>query len=212
MIKIIIADDHGIVRSGLVQLFKMVDDIETVGEASDCESLLCLLEKIKPDIILLDISMPKISGIEIINRIRKRFSKVKILVLSMHNEPQVAVKALEAGANGYLTKDTDPDKLLEAIRKVVDTGRYIDPLMAEQLVFGAISPKLNHVEKKLSLREQEVFNLLVNGKSMNEISESLNISYKTVSAHKHRIKSKLNISSMSELCLLSVQNRNVDAF
>jgi DNA-binding NarL/FixJ family response regulator len=210
MIKIIIVDDHAIVRSGLINLFKLTADCETVGEASDGNMLLSLLNPENlPDLILLDISMPGANGIEITKQLKMLFPNLIVLILSMHIESQVAAKALKAGANGYITKDSNPEKLLEAIRKVVSTGRYLDPLIAEQLAFNAVMPVSNNSIKLLSQRELEIFHLLSNGISMNNIAQSLNISYKTVTTHKYRLMEKLNIATMKELYQFAMENSDL---
>jgi DNA-binding NarL/FixJ family response regulator len=139
MIRLVIADDHAIVRGGLKQIFALVPDFDVVGEAVDGSEVLACLHRIPFDLLLLDLNMPGISGADLIMRVKAHRAELPILVLSMHNEPQVAARMLKAGASGYITKDSEPDILLNAIRKVAGNGKYIDPELAEKMVFDATS-------------------------------------------------------------------------
>lgn len=206
MIRLLIADDHAIVRSGLLQLLALAPDIEVVGEAVNGGEVLEKFRQSVFDVLLLDMTMPGISGIDLITRIRTQYADQPILVLSMHNEPQVAARALKAGANGYLTKDSDPEKLLAAIRKVAGGGRFIDPGIAEQLAFEVLTPENSFPHALLSDREFEIFRLLAAGQSVNEIAEKLSISNKTVSTHKARLLEKMNFSSVADLVRYAVRH------
>jgi DNA-binding NarL/FixJ family response regulator len=199
MIRLLLADDHAIVRSGLKQLFSLAPDLQVMGEAVDGAGLLDALRKQQPDLVLLDVNMPGLSGPDLILRIKAHWPTLPILVLSMHNEPQVAARVLKAGASGYVTKDSEMDVLLAAIRKVAGGGKFIVPELAEKLVFDLSlgGDQLPHTT--LSDRELEVFRLLVAGKGVNEIAASLCISNKTVSTHKTRLMEKLNVDSTAEL-------------
>jgi len=206
MIRLIIADDHAIVRGGLKQIFALVPDFAVVGEAINGSEILEHLHQTAFDLLLLDLNMPGISGADLITRIKAHKPDLPILVLSMHNEPQVAARMLKAGASGYTTKDCEPDILLAAIRKVAANGNYIAPDLAEKMVFDATSMSLHPPHTLLSDRESEVFRLLAAGKSVNEIAVQLAISNKTVSTHKVRLMEKMNLSSMAELIRYAMQH------
>ncbi|MDZ4074356.1 MAG: response regulator transcription factor [Hylemonella sp.] len=210
MIKLMLADDHAIVRSGLKQLFTLAPDIEVVAEAVDGATVLDALRRQQPDLLLLDLNMPGLSGPDLIARIRSHWSDLPILVLSMHNEPQVAARVLKAGASGYVTKDSEMEVLLGAIRKVAGGGKYIVPELAEKLVFDVSlgNGKLPH--QSLSDRELEVLRLLVAGKGVNEIADQLCISNKTVSTHKTRLLEKMNLSGTAELVRYAMQHGLLD--
>lgn len=199
MIKLIIADDHAIVREGLRQLFALCADIAVADVAVNGAQLLEMLRKDEADLLLLDMTMPGIHGLELIGRIRAQNARLPILVLSMHNEPQIARRALIAGASGYLTKDSDPEVLLAAIRKVASGGRFIAPELAEALAFDAGDGEQRAPHELLSEREFHILNLLIRGRSVNEIADELIISNKTVSTHKARLMQKLNLQNNAEL-------------
>lgn len=206
MIKLLIADDHAIVREGLKQLFALDGGIQIAGTCVNGAETLEALRTGRPDLLLLDMTMPGISGIELITRIKALQPALPILVLSMHNEPQIARRALAAGAAGYLTKDSDPEVLLAAIRKVATGGRHIDASLVEAIVFetGIAGEEAPH--EQLSEREQQILKLLVAGKSVNEIADALIISNKTVSTHKARLMQKLNLSNNAELVRYGVEH------
>lgn len=199
MIRLVITDDHAIVRSGLKQLFALQADIRVVGEASNGDELLTMAHNVEMDLLLLDMNMPGVSGVNLISRIKAFRKDLPVLVLSMYNDLQVAMRALKAGANGYITKDSDPEMLMAAIRKVAAGGRYIEPMLAEQMVFDTNSSKQQLPHEVLSDREFEVFRLLAAGKSVNEIAEQLAVSNKTVSTYKIRLMDKLQLSSTADL-------------
>jgi len=206
VIQLVIADDHAIVRGGLKQIFALVPDFEVVGEAINGSEVLECLRHAPFDLLLLDLNMPGISGADLITRIRAHRADLPVLVLSMHNEPQVAARMLKAGASGYITKDCEPDILLAAIRKVSANGKYIDPDLAEKMVFDVTSTALAPLHSRLSDRELEVFRLLTTGKCVNEIAKQLAISNKTVSTHKVRLMVKMNLTSMADLMRYAMQH------
>jgi DNA-binding NarL/FixJ family response regulator len=199
MIRVLIAEDHTLVREGIKQLLAMVDDIEVVGEASDGDALLAALREIACDVLLLDMTMPGPHGIEAIKRIAAQNAPPRILVLTMHNETQIASRALKAGASGFATKDSEPTMLLAAIRKVAAGRRYIDPALADRMVFELGMGDARPPHETLSEREYQIFELLVNGVSVTEIGEQLSISAKTVSTHKIRLLQKLNLTTTADL-------------
>jgi DNA-binding NarL/FixJ family response regulator len=205
MIRLVIADDHAIVRGGLKQIFALVPDVEVVGEAVNGSGVLDCLRHTPFDLLLLDLNMPGIGGADLIARVKIHQADLPILILSMHNEPQVASRMLKAGASGYITKDCEPDILLAAIHKVAANGRYISPDLAEKMVFDVTFTAQHPLHRLLSDRELEVFRLLTIGKSVNEIATQLAISNKTVSTHKVRLMSKMNLTSMAHLMRYAMQ-------
>jgi DNA-binding NarL/FixJ family response regulator len=199
MIKVIIADDHAIVREGLRRLFALSSDITVTDVAVNGSQLLEILRKDEANLLLLDMTMPGIHGIELIGRIRAQNDRLPILILSMHNEPQIARRALIAGAAGYLTKDSEPEVLQAAIRKVASGGRFIAPELAEALAFDVRDDAQRAPHELLSEREFHILNLLIRGQSVNEIADELIISNRTVSTHKARLMQKLNLQNNAEL-------------
>jgi DNA-binding NarL/FixJ family response regulator len=206
MIRLVIAEDHAIVRGGLKQMFAMVPDFEVVGEAVNGGEVLDCLRQNEFDLLLLDINMPGISGADLIARVKAQQASLPILVLSMHNESQVAARMLKAGANGYITKDSEPALLVEAIRKVAGGGKYILPELAEQMVFDIATPSDRLPHTLLSNRELDVFRLLVTGRGVNDIAEQLCISNKTVSTHKVRLLEKMNVTAVADLVRYAIQH------
>lgn len=195
MIRLMIVDDHALMREGLKQLFEGESDIVVEAEAASGEEVLAVLRQRPIDLILLDISIPGIHGVELIAKIRQQPDSPPILVLSMHNEPQIAKRKLKAGASGYITKDSSPKDLLEAIRKVAAGGRYIATDIAEKIAFevSSAAPVVPH--ELLSGRELLILRMLAKGKKVNEIAQELDISSKTVSTHKARLMQKMHIDS-----------------
>lgn len=206
MIRIVIADDHRLVRRGIKEILKTASDVVVCGEAADSEELLHILRQDLPDVLILDLSMPGLSGPELIKRLCAEFASLRILVLSMHNEAQFAALAIRAGALGYVTKDTDPDILLLAIHRIALNGKFIDPELVEAMVF---SPQENRPppHENLSEREIQVLELLVAGKSLNHIAVELNLSPKTISSHKMRLMQKLEIESNAELVRYAIRHK-----
>ncbi|HCI13809.1 MAG TPA: DNA-binding response regulator [Gallionellaceae bacterium] len=199
MIKLLIVDDHAIVRSGLKQLFLLMGDIVVAGEASNGAEALEALRNEQFDLLLLDLTMPGISGIGLIGHIRAINTKVPILVLSMHCELQVAKRALQAGASGFVTKGCMPDTLVNAVRNVASGGRFVDPVISEQMMFEKRVPGENAPHERLSERELHVMKLIALGKSIKEIANELFISNKTISTHKARVMQKMNFQSSAEM-------------
>ena len=199
MIRIVIADDHTLMREGLKRIFEGNDEITVVGEAIDGFSVINLVRKGGFDLLLLDLSMPGRSGIDLIRQIRTEAPKLPILVLTMYEEEQYAVRSIRAGAQGYLTKESAGDQLVNAIRKVASGRPYISMEVAEQLALGIMTPEKEMPHKQLSDREYEVFNMLAKGKSITEIGTELHLSVKTVSTHKSRILAKMGMHSLAEI-------------
>lgn len=210
MIRIVIADDHTIVREGLKQLLAAVGDLTVVGEARDGHEVLQQVRASDFDVLLLDMSMPGKSGTELIKQVKDEKPKLRILVLSMHQEHQYAVRAIKAGASGYLTKDSASTQLVTAIRKISAGGAFFSPEVAEALVLGAMSQKEGPPHAALSDREYQVFRMLASGTSISGIAAHLSLSVKTVSTHKARLLEKLGIRNQTELVHYALKHRLVD--
>lgn len=206
-IRLAITDDHQLVREGLVQYLGMSPDIEVVVEAANGEELLKKLRVTAPDLLLLDMTMPGKSGVDLIGHIKSLYPSLSILVLSMHNDVNMVLRAVKAGASGYICKDCSTHALLEAIRKIVATGKYLSPQLAEQLAYASTLPDSDGLELTLSDRELEIFRLIVDGKSVSEIAEQLFISDKTVSTHKSNLLNKLGLRNIAELVRYAIENK-----
>jgi DNA-binding NarL/FixJ family response regulator len=210
MIRIVVADDHTIVREGLKQLLSATSDLSIVGEAQNGHEVLERVRTLDFDVLLLDMSMPGKSGIELIKQVRAEKPKLRVLVLSMHEEEQYAVRAIKAGASGYLTKESATAQLVSAIRKVAGGGAFITDSVAQQLALGAMPQTEGPPHGALSDREFQVFRELVSGKAVTDIAAELNLSVKTVSTHKARIMQKMNMSNPAELIRYAIHHRLVD--
>ena len=210
MIRIVVADDHAIVREGLKQLLSAASDLSVVGEAENGHEVLARVRALDFDVLLLDMSMPGKSGIELIKQVHAEKPKLRILVLSMHEEEQYAVRAIKAGASGYLTKDSASAQIVSAIRKVAGGGAFITDSVAQQLALGAMPETQGPPHSALSDREFQVFRELVSGKAVSDIAAQLNLSVKTVSTHKARIMQKMNMSNPAELIRYAIHHRLVD--
>jgi two-component system, NarL family, invasion response regulator UvrY len=205
-IRVLITDDHGIMREGLRRILEASPDMTVAGEAADGIGALAAINVCKPDVVLADISMPGMSGIELINRIRAEHPNLPVLVLSMHKEAQFAVRALKIGAAGYLTKDCAAEQLAAAIRRVVAGGKYITPEVAEALAETIVPASMQTPHELLSNREFQIFRKLAAGASINAIAQELAISANTVSTHKHRLMNKLGVTSNAELVRYAVKH------
>jgi DNA-binding NarL/FixJ family response regulator len=205
MIRILLVDDHNIVRDGLKRILAATTDLAVMGEAASGEAALALVKANDYDLAMLDMSMPGLSGVDLIKRLKLEKPKLRILVLSMHGEQQYAARALKAGAAGYLNKDSAADQLLSVLRKLAAGGVHIGDAAAASLLQAGEKP----AHEALSNREFEVLRLLVEGLGPTEIGERLHLSVKTVSTHKTRILEKLNVRSTAELVRYALENRLV---
>jgi two-component system invasion response regulator UvrY len=199
MIRIVIADDHPIVRAGFRQLVAEDPQLRVVAEAGDTAELLTVLAAHEADVVLLDISMPGIAFLELVQRIRTTRPRARILVVSMHPEDQVAVRAIEAGADGYVMKTQSADELVGAIRKVHAGGKHVGPALAERLAAELAARRDGRARRDLSAREREILMLLGSGKSLKEIGARLTLSPKTVSTYRSRILTKLALKTNADL-------------
>ena len=207
MIKVFVADDHAIVRQGLKQIVADIDDIEVVGEAGSGRETLDLLSTQDCDIVLLDITMPDKSGIEILKDLEKLRPELKVLMLTMHPEEQYAIRALRAGACGYLTKESVPAELVSAIRKVASGSRYISETLAIKLADLLVTPTEEPLHQRLSDREFQIMLMIASGKKLNEIANTLLLARTTISTYRHRILRKMKMSSSVEIARYAIENR-----
>jgi DNA-binding NarL/FixJ family response regulator len=210
MIEILLADDHAIVRDGLRQIIADTDDLTVAGEAVNGNEVIARVRERNWDVLLLDISMPGKNGLEMIKQIKLERPKMPILILSMHDEEQYALRALRAGAAGYLTKDSDARQLLTVIRKVAGGGVYLSPAMAERMARELMPATEAPPHTLLSDREYQIFQLIVRGHSPTNIAEQLCLSVKTVSTHKSNILQKMNMSNQAELIRYAIHHGLAD--
>ena len=199
MIKILIADDHPVVRKGLKEIIEEIPDMAVHGEASNGQETLEKVGKSDFDIVVLDISMPGISGLDILKQLKSEKPELSILVLSMYPEEQYAVRVLRAGASGYLTKESAPEELIAAIRKASKGGKYISSSLAEKLAFDLETDAERPLHETLSDREYQVMRMIASGKTGKEIAEELFLSVKTISTYRTRILEKMEMKSNAEL-------------
>lgn len=208
MIKILIADDHAILRAGLKHLLSEYPDIVVAGEASNGHEALAKVQEEPWSAMVLDMTMPGKSGIELIKQIKQIAPKLPVLILSMHKEDVYAVRALKAGAAGYLCKDNAEDQLVPALRKVAAGGLYITPEVAEKLAAGMLHgrPQDTPPHTRLSDREYQIFQMIAGGKSVTDIAQRLNLSVKTVSTHKTHVLEKMGCANVAELVRYAIQH------
>lgn len=210
MIRILLADDHTMVRAGLKQILADTGDIMVTGEATNGPEVLALVRDHEFDVAVLDMSMPGRSGIELIKLVKAGKPRLRILVLSMHSEEQYAVRALRAGASGYLSKESAADELVVAIRRIAAGGAYVTPETAQRLALDA-GPRTDAApHKRLSDREFQVFQMIVAGKTVGKIANQLSLSVKTVSTHKTRIMEKMGLANQAELIRYALEHKLLD--
>jgi len=207
MIRIAIADDHALVLHGIKQILSFDKNIRVVSEARSGWEVLQKLSDSPVDLIMLDIKMPGPPAVDLIKRLRRDYSSVPILMLSMFSETQIVSRILRAGATGYITKDNDPEVLFKAIHRVSQGKRYIDPGVAEKMAFGSVSTQGDEPHKQLSEREFQVLELLQSGKINKDIATTLNLSIKTVSTYKTRIMKKLGVTSDIDLLRYAIKHQ-----
>jgi len=210
MIKVLLADDHSIVRAGLLRLIEESEDIEVTGEAADGMAAIRLAREKTPDVAVIDISMPGMDGLEVITHLRSYLPKLPILILTMHEEEQYVIRAIEAGAMGYITKKSAPEQLVNAIRKVHSGGIYLTEEISELLALRVARGEDNRsLLDSLSTRELQVLRRLAMGNTNREIAEAYNISIKTVDTYRFRLLKKLNLRNNAEISRFAIQNRLV---
>lgn len=211
MIKIVIADDHPFIREGIKKVVNSNTDLEVIGEAENGNELLDILEKKKPNIVILDITMPGQSGLELLKQINDLYPNLPVLILSIHSEERFAIRALKAGAYGYLTKTSISEELIKAIRKITTEKRkYITPEVAEQLAMQVDVNKDNPLHEELSDREFQVLCMIAKGMKVTDIAQEVSLSPQTIHTYRARIKEKLNLSSNVEMTRYAIDNNLIE--
>ena len=210
MIKVLIADDHAILRRGLKEILVRELDQVTCGEAEDAQQALTEVQSHSWDLVILDISMPGRSGLDLLGDLRQTQPQVPILVLSMYAEDQYGKRVLKAGAAGYMNKESAPEELIKAIRKLLAGGRYVSPALAEKLVLALNQDAGRPVHETLSSREFEILRMIASGKTVTRIAGELHLSPTTVSTYRTRILGKMNMATTADLIRYALQTHLVD--
>ena len=211
MIRVLLADDHSIVRAGLSRLVEESQDMEVVAEAADGVEALRMVKENAVDVAVIDISMPGLDGLEVTGRLRDEFPNLPVIILTMHEEEQYVVRAIEAGAKGYITKKSAPEQLVKAIQKVSQGGRYLTEKAAEALALRvARGARAESPLDALSNRELQVLRRLAMGHTNREIAQAYNISIKTVDTYRFRLLKKLNLRNNAELSRFAIQNHLIE--
>jgi DNA-binding NarL/FixJ family response regulator len=213
LVKIMIADDHSMIREGLKNLLELDGDIEVIAEAVDGRDCLDKLETIKPDVLLLDINMPNMNGLEVLKELKSRKSKLKVLVLTVHNETEYLLKAVDIGINGYVLKDSESAELKKAIFAVNDGETYIQPSLIPALNQKKIERSVDEEKiESLTSRELEVLKLLAVGMYNKEVAEKLEISERTVKNHVSNIFKKLEVTDRTQAAVFAIRNNLITVF
>jgi two-component system, NarL family, invasion response regulator UvrY len=210
MIKVLIADDHAILRRGLKEILSREMEGAVCGEAKDAQQVLARVQSDHWDLVILDLSMPGRSGLDVLRDIKGLRPKLPVLVLSMHPEDQYGKRILKAGAAGYMNKESAPEELIKAIRKVLAGGRYVSPALAERLVWDLNEDVTHPVHETLSDREFEVLRMIASGKTVTQIAEELHLSVATVSTYRARILEKMKMSTTVQIMHYALTNHLVD--
>lgn len=203
---VVIADDHGIVRKGIRSIIESIEEVELVGEAADGTEALSLVEEKRPDVLLIDISMPGLTGMQVLDKIIEAGYDTRVVILSMHNEEEYVLQAVNAGASGYLLKNADDRELIEGIRTVADGQVYYSSYVSQVMANSLRRPKENPNEA-LTAREKEVLKLIVDGLSNKEIADKAFISARTVDKHRASIMKKLNARNAADLVRLTIEKK-----
>lgn len=210
MIKVLVADDHAIVRRGIRQILTETPDITVGGEAGTAEEVRRLVREQRWDVVVLDISLPGGSGMDLLAELRRERPDLRVLILTVYSEEQYAIRAIRAGAAGFLTKESAPVKLIEAVRKVAGGGRYVSTELAETLASVFAGDAAGAPHERLSDREFEILKMLASGKTVSEVAHELSLSVKTVSTHRTRLLKKMAMRTNAELTHYALRNRLVE--
>jgi len=210
MIKILVADDHAVVREGIKHIFSEIPDINITGEARNGQEVLENIGKQDYDLLLLDIAMPGRDGLEILKEIRMQKPKLPVLILSMFPEEQYALRALKSGASGYMTKDSIPNELVKAVRKILRGGNYVSSSFSDKLLTELTSDIKKPLHETLSDREYQIMRMIASGKTMNEIANELSLSSKTVYTYRARILEKMGMKNNMELTRYTTKHGLID--
>jgi DNA-binding NarL/FixJ family response regulator len=206
MIKVILCDDHALIRRGIRDTLSDADDIQVVGEAGDYGELRGLMRSQACDVLVLDINLPGRSGLDVMHVLKDEGSPVKVLVVSMYPEDQYAIRALRAGAFGYVNKGGDPQQIVQAVRTVSQGRKYVTPEIAQMLVESLTAPVTENAHDKLSDRELQTLVMIASGKRLSDIADELTLSPKTVSVYRARVLEKLGLQNNSELTVYAIRN------
>ncbi len=206
-IRLMVVDDHVIMREGLKQIFSLDERLVVVAEAGNGTQVMEGLRSARVDLLLLDMSMPGLCGEDLITRIHRQYPNLPVLILTMYSEPQIARRVLKCGALGYITKDNDPETLLAAIHRVARGQRFIDHVLAEQIVFEEYAPAGEVLHERLTARERQIMLMLAQGEGVNNIAEALAISNKTVSTHKSRLMDKMMFTTNADIVKYAISHR-----
>jgi two-component system, NarL family, invasion response regulator UvrY len=206
MIRVLLVDDHAVVRMGFRLLLQSVADMSVVAEADSGETACQLYLELKPDVVVMDLAMPGMGGLEALRRIRARDAQAQVLTLSAHDDQMHARRALQEGALGFLSKRSAPEALLEAVSMVAAGRRYLDPVLAQKLALAEFDGAAKSPVERLSEREFEVFVRLAGGATVQRIASDLNLSASTIGTHLYNIKQKLNVVNQSELTLIAIRH------
>jgi DNA-binding NarL/FixJ family response regulator len=209
-LRVFITDDHGMVRKGLRQILEESADIEVTGEAADYAGLVAGLKRHPCDVLLIDVAMPGKNGIDALKQVLKDHPRVRALVVSMYPEDQFALRALKAGASGYLTKTSGPEKLLEAVREIAAGRKYVTPDMAQALVQSVTGGGGRPLHETLSDREFQTLRLIASGRKLSQIAEEMALSAKTVSVYRARLLEKMKMRNNAELTRYALENHLID--
>ncbi len=206
MIKVMICDDHALIRRGVRDTLSDAPDIEVVGEAGDYGELRALLRDRSCDVLVLDINLPGRSGLDVLHALKDEGSPVRVLVVSMYPEDQYAIRALRAGAYGYVNKGGEPAQIVSAVRTVAQGRKYVTPEIAQMLVESLTTPAVENAHERLSDRELQTLTMIASGKRLSEIAEELKLSPKTVSVYRARVLEKLGLSNNSEMTVYAIRH------
>ncbi|MBL8318947.1 MAG: response regulator transcription factor [Burkholderiaceae bacterium] len=206
MIRVILCDDHALIRRGIRDTLSDAVDIQVVGEAGDYGELRALMRSVTGDVLLLDIQLPGRSGLDVLHTLKDENNPIKVLVVSMYPEDQYALRALRAGAFGYVNKGGDPQQLVAAVRTVAQGRKYVTPEIAQMLVESLTAPVTENPHERLSDRELQTLMMIASGKRLSDIAEELNLSPKTVSVYRARVLEKLGLANNSELTVYAIRN------
>jgi two-component system, NarL family, invasion response regulator UvrY len=211
VIRVLLVDDHAVVRTGFRLLLQSVADMSVVAEADSGEVACQLYFELSPDVVVMDLAMPGMGGLEALRRIRARHSQAQVLTLSAHDDPMHARRALQEGALGFLSKRSAPEALLEAVTVVAAGRRYLDPVLAQKLALAEFDGGAKSPVERLSEREFEVFVRLAGGATVQRIASDLSLSASTIGTHLYNIKQKLGVVNQSELTLIAIRHGLIDA-
>jgi len=210
MVKVLIADDHALFRDGLKRIFSETDDIKVVAEAINGKDTIKKAKEYNWDIALLDINLPDMNGLEVLKRISSANLPSYVLVLSMYPEEEYAIRAIRSGASGYMTKDSPTDQLINVVRRLANGGKYVNPELAEKLLFTPLINSEKLIHTTFSDREFHVFKLIVSGESLTSIANKLSLSVKTVSTYRSRLLEKMRMKNNAQLVRYAIQHRLIE--